>query len=349
MSVYKHKRSPCWQFDFQIDSYRFFGSTEVPTDRPKREAEAVETAERRKAEQLVEKTTASKTGPMTLEAACDRWWNSVGQHLEESDLEKYLDWLKGKLGGKYLHDITNDDISTLVTERRAHLTKAGRTEKGVQLHRPITHRTVNQTVTLLLKRIMRRAHGEWDATILKWPNWKKHILKEPKRLTPEITIRQEQAIEAVERPDYRAVRELAFITGLRLAEVLLQWPQVDFENKVIRPPCSPKAASHARSRHRAEPTKFSGGNVGATRVGFHLHREEDTALSQNRPRLCSRRALPDHLLRPDDAAAPGVAEGRRQPRLSRHPPHCRPAHAAGDQEPQGCPDASRTFRHRDHV
>jgi integrase len=47
-------------------------------------------------------------------------------------------------------------------------------------------------------------------------------------------IEEENRIGAVERDDYRAIREFATITGLRLNEVLLAWTQVDFDNAVVR-------------------------------------------------------------------------------------------------------------------
>jgi hypothetical protein len=74
MSVYQHHRSPHWHFDFQLGGYRFSGSTDIPRDRPKREAEEFEKAERRKAEQLVDVARKEQRAPMTVAAAFDRWW-----------------------------------------------------------------------------------------------------------------------------------------------------------------------------------------------------------------------------------------------------------------------------------
>jgi integrase len=47
-------------------------------------------------------------------------------------------------------------------------------------------------------------------------------------------IDEEDRIDAVDREDYQDIREFATITGLRLNEVLLSWPQVDFDNAVAR-------------------------------------------------------------------------------------------------------------------
>ena len=58
MSVIKDPRSPFWRFDFQINGHRFFGSTKATT---KRQAEAVERAEREMAKALVAQETAALT------------------------------------------------------------------------------------------------------------------------------------------------------------------------------------------------------------------------------------------------------------------------------------------------
>ena len=97
---------------------------------------------------------------MTLERACERWWDEVGQFGAETDLEDALDWLAQTIGGKRpLHTIRGDDIARAVTERRKCVVKAGRNDKGVQLYRPVSARTVNRTVPLLLRRVMNCAEA----------------------------------------------------------------------------------------------------------------------------------------------------------------------------------------------
>jgi hypothetical protein len=51
MSVYRDKRSPFWQFDFQLRGYRFSGSTGL-TDQ--RDAAAYEANEKAKAREIVD-------------------------------------------------------------------------------------------------------------------------------------------------------------------------------------------------------------------------------------------------------------------------------------------------------
>lgn len=234
MSVYRHKNSPFWQFDFQHLNYRFSGSTGILKTRPKSEAKAVEAQERRAAERLVEEIRRSGRQPLTFGAAAERWWSEVGRHGKEADLKTTLDWLTAQIGpDRPLHLIGNDDVTRAVTERRSHQVAAGRDDCGHQMHRPIGPRTINRTVPLLMRRIFRRAVKLWDAVVLREPDWTAHLLAEPKRPIREITLAEESAIAALEH-SYHAIRRLTVIMGLRKREALLRWPQVDFENALIR-------------------------------------------------------------------------------------------------------------------
>lgn len=232
MSIYRNKKSPYWQFDFQIERLRFYGSTET-TD--KREAQAVEDAEKRKANDLVSAAKQTGRGPLTVGAALDRWWNEHGQHLNDHHLQAELDWLGKHLGrGTCLHEITDDTVSRLVAERRKDTVRAGRDENDKQLWRPVTARTVNKTVISMLRRVMRRARDNWGAVILREPVWKKHALKETKRPVREITPAEETTLDEVEKVDWATLRRFAIIMGLRRREIILRWPQVDFDAAVIR-------------------------------------------------------------------------------------------------------------------
>jgi integrase len=234
MSVYKHRNSPFWQFDFQRAGYRFSGSTEVRKSRPKREAEAVEAQECRAAERLVEALRGSGRKPLTLGAACDRWWQEIGRFGKETDLEGALAWLKAEIGpSKHLHAITGDDVAQAVAARRRHTKRSGTDERGRPLYVTIGARAINRTVPLLLRRVMRRAQKKWDAVVLREPDWSEHLLPEPKRAIRELSDADEEAIEKIEA-SYHAIRKLATIMGLRKREVILTWPQVDFEAAVVR-------------------------------------------------------------------------------------------------------------------
>lgn len=238
MSVYRHKKSPYWQFDFQIKGYRFSGSTDVPRTHPKRDATAFEDAEKAKARILIDRIAASGDQPLTIQRACERWWNEHGQHLGDAAIKTRLDWLVAQIGPKtLLHAITDDTVSKLVEARRTHLRTAGRVQdadgKVTQLYRPITANTVNKTTIVLLRRVLRRARDNWNVVILKEPVWKKHALKETKFRIRELMPSEETTLDEIEDADFADLRRLAIITGLRRGNVLLKKTQVNFENATI--------------------------------------------------------------------------------------------------------------------
>jgi integrase len=232
MSIFKVRNSPYFQFDFQIKGHRFYGSTESKNER---DAKEVEKAKRAEALRIVTDAVITGSKPMTAKIACDRWWDEVGRHGSDPDLERALGWLAAQIGPMVaLHDINDDTVSRAVEARRRCVMRAGLDENGKQLYRPITNRTVNKTVTSLLRRVMRRARNNWSVIILKEPDWKKHFLLERKRPIRELSTAEQAAIDDVESVEYSELWEFATIMGLRRREVLLTWPQVDFELSVIR-------------------------------------------------------------------------------------------------------------------
>jgi hypothetical protein len=231
MSVFKVRNSPYYQFDFQIKGHRFYGSTE---EKSERKAEEVEKAKRAEAVRLVTDAIATGRRPMTMGLACARWWDEVGRHGSDPDLQRALDWLAGQIGGQVaLHDVNDDMISKAVEARRKCVMLAGRDAKGTQLYRPISNRTVNKTVPSLLRRVMNKARKGWSVTILKEPDWREHFLPERKRAIREITSAEDAAMDSVESIEYAEFREFAETMGLRRKELLLTWPQVDFTQATI--------------------------------------------------------------------------------------------------------------------
>jgi integrase len=233
MSVYRHKNSPYWQFDFQIDGYRFSGSTELTGS--KRDAQAFEDGQKASARELLANIAAAGSAPLTLKRACDRWWTEHGRHLNDPDLEARLDWIADQIGPQTpLHAITDDMVSKMVEARRLDVRRSGREPDGKQLYRPITARTVNKTTLSLLRRVMHRARDNWNATILREPKWKKHWLKEARRPIREITPGEEAILDDAEDADFAALRRFGIITGLRRRNLILTWPQVDFAAAEVR-------------------------------------------------------------------------------------------------------------------
>lgn len=232
MPVFRKARSPFWHFDFRIQGYRFSGSTKCEDEH---DAALVEKAEKAKAREIVRHIIRTNSAPLAIGRAADRWWNEHGQHLNESGTRTNLDWLVANIGATVpLHEISDDTVSRLVELRRRDVKPSGRTDKGVQLYKPITARTVNKSVIDLLRRVMRRARDNWKASLPTEPVWKRHRLKEQRRQVRELSASEEQTLDAIENVDYAAIRRFAIITGLRRRTLLLTWSQVDFELGVVR-------------------------------------------------------------------------------------------------------------------
>jgi integrase len=231
MSVFRVKGSPYFQFDFQLKGHRFYGSTRCTNEREAREDERARKAE---AARLVSQALDAGRKPMTLAVACDRWWEEVGRHGSDPDLKRALDWLKRQIGANVaLHDVNDDMVSRAVEARRRCVMRAGHDDRGKQLYRPIGPRTVNKTVPSLLRRVMNRARKAWSVAILIEPNWKEHFLPERRRPVREITPAEDAMLDAIESADFAELREFAEIMGLRRRELLLTWPQVDFDRATI--------------------------------------------------------------------------------------------------------------------
>jgi integrase len=231
MSLYRPKRSPFWHYDFRLDNYRFSGSTKL---RNESDAARFEEARKRDAQAIVDRIRAAGAEPLTLKAACDRWWSEHGSTLADGKNRSILDRLVEIIGARtYLHDINDDIVARMVDERRKDVRRDSTDDKGRQLYRPITPATVNRTLDQL-RRVIRRARDNWNAAIIREPVWKKHRLKEKRGHVREISATEETALDQVEDLDFAELRRFAIITGLRRGNLLLTWPQVDFELGVVR-------------------------------------------------------------------------------------------------------------------
>jgi integrase len=178
--------------------------------------------------------------PLTVARAAQQWWESFGRHTAEVDLgpvssepefsTRPLNWLVARLGPeRFLHDIRGGDVQRLIDERRQALVgEAG----GAR--RRVSARTVNRTVTKLLRRIFRKARKVFNAEIPNEPDWGALLLKERKASPRVIRFDEEVRMAEAERPELTVVREFAVLSGLRLANVAaLTWFNVDFENRRI--------------------------------------------------------------------------------------------------------------------
>jgi integrase len=223
MSVVRDARSPYWRFDFQLGGHRFFGSTKVTT---RREAEAVERAEREKAKQHLAQTKAVAAS-LRLDDVAGRYWQEVGQHHAGADNTwRLIERLIEHLGrDKLLTDITGDDVTKLVAWRRGH-----RVRKDGPL---ISAFTINDT-TEQLKKLFTRAKL-WGVVFTHEPQWRKHWLAEPQERVRELHDDEGERLDASMRADYEPFFAFARASGLRLREcVTLAWPEVDWGARQIR-------------------------------------------------------------------------------------------------------------------
>jgi hypothetical protein len=220
MSIYRHKGSPNWHFDFQVRGVRFHGSTGTGD---RRKAEAVERAEREKAKAA--RRTVSDV-PHTFGEAVTRFWHEKGQHDATSDdTLRNLVWLGNAIGEHTpLVDIDGNVLHRIIARRRGEPSKNG--------GKLVTNATVNRTVTEPLRRLIKRAK-EWGALFPREHRWKDYKLKEPAERVRELRIDEGCRIDAAMRDDYAPFFALARVTGMRLNECLLKWSEVDWDARQI--------------------------------------------------------------------------------------------------------------------
>jgi integrase len=224
MSIYKSIKSPYWQFDFEIGSHRFYGSTKCTN---KREAEAVERAEREKAERHVKQARGAATS-LRLDDVAGRYWQEVGQHhVGDDNTERQIGYLiEFFTKDRQITDITNDDVAKLVAWRRGH-----RNPSSGAL---ISNYTVNDT-TEQLKKLFTRAKL-WGMHFDREPDWRKHWLTEPQERVRELRSDEAERLDAAMREDYAPFFAFAQASGLRLRECLLRWDEVDWNTGQIKKP-----------------------------------------------------------------------------------------------------------------
>jgi integrase len=224
MSVYKSPKSPYWQYDFEVGGNRFFGSTKRTN---RREAEAVERAERERAEHRVKQVRAAATS-LRLDDVAGRYWQEVGQHHAGArNTERQLGYSVEFFGkDKLITDITDDDIAQLVAWRRGHRSRNGAL---------ISAYTVND-ITDQLRQLIGRCKL-WGIQFTNEPQWRRHRLTEPQERVRELVGDEAERLDAATRDDYAPFFAFARASGLRLKECCtLTWSEVDWGGRQIRKP-----------------------------------------------------------------------------------------------------------------
>jgi integrase len=215
VSIRRDPRSPFWQYRFQIQGHIFFGSTKKAN---KREAEIVERQERERAKALVAQAEHARTS-LRLDDVAGRYWTEHGQHLAgAAQAEGLLGILIEHFGkDKLITEISDDDVAKLVAWRRGH-----RSDKNKGFVSPFT---VNHT-TEQLRKLFTRAKL-WGVRFNAEPKWTRHMLKVPAERVRELSDDEADKLDAVMRPDYASFFAFARASGLRLAECLLKWSEVE--------------------------------------------------------------------------------------------------------------------------
>jgi integrase len=232
MSVYKHARSPYYQYDFVVDGHRFHGSTKATSKKDALKAES-DLREQRKKDAAARKKAGD--APVTLRDAANRYYLEVGQHHANfnttfTDLKR----LTGYFGdAKRLDAISDADVAALVAWRRAQ-TIHGRSEDKQGKPLPtVSPSTVNRSTTQLMKFIFARARRTWRCDLPAEPNWRAHMLKEPRERVRELDGAEAAALDAAVRDDYAPWFEFARLSGRRRNETLIKWADVNIFAKRI--------------------------------------------------------------------------------------------------------------------
>ena len=185
MSVYP-RADKIYVYDFWLKRVRFFGSTGC---RSKREAKAFEEQKREAEKQRLKLVHDQRTGPLTVNAAFDRFWTEVGEHYTGTyrDLVfSSLAWMLEQIGPNTLiRDIGPNRVTELIARRRAP-DKDGKR---------VTNATVNRSVTEVLRRILIRAGRKWQQKVQPI-DWADLLLSEPKERVRELRDHEEAAVRA---------------------------------------------------------------------------------------------------------------------------------------------------------
>jgi integrase len=225
MSVYKSKKSPYWQYDFQTGGHRFHGSTEC---KARKDADKFEAVEREKAKTQVKAMNRARAS-LLIDDVADRLWNDSAQHDADPDatamnLARLIEHF-GK--AMPLTDIGHNEAKQMVAWRRGHHIKD---RKDAAL---ISNATVNRSTTKVLQRLFTFAKGE-GAVFENEPKWRDLLLPEPVERVRELQDDEAVALDEAMRVDYGPFFDFVRASGLRQKEcVTLKWSEVNFGTRQI--------------------------------------------------------------------------------------------------------------------
>lgn len=233
MSVYRDKRSPYYQFDFQHGGHRFHGSTKC-TNRA--DAKRFEATELEKAKAQIRAMRRSKAS-LAIDDIAARLWDHSAQYdseprATETNLARLIEYF-GKT--KPLTEIDHKAAKDMVAWRRGHhVSRRGKRTKEQERALPlVSNATVNRSATKVLQRLFTFAKAE-GAVFDREPKWGDLLLPEPVERVRELKVEESIALDEAMRTDYLPFFEFVRASGMRLKEcVTLRWAEVDFDARQI--------------------------------------------------------------------------------------------------------------------
>lgn len=235
MTVYRHKNSPYWHYEFQIKGIRHHGSTFCTS---KRDAERYERDKRTEAA-----TGRTEKPSVTLDEGFGLFWATKGRFDSASKTTEYqmANLLRLLPAGMLLHDLDDITISTFIARRRGEPKRSqvrkprkGRRAASAPPAEPtaiayVSNASVNREVQLL-RRVIRFLSSRYRVPTI---DWAQHRLKEQDGRSREMQPDEERALFdrlRAEDNDLADLVEFAMLCGVRKnAAVTLLWSKIDLK------------------------------------------------------------------------------------------------------------------------
>jgi integrase len=168
---------------------------------------------------------------MTVNEACWRYWNEIGQHLKDSGKAFQLECIRRLLGSDTrLKDLTKDKIAEAIVKRAA--------EPNVRMVRKnphdlddrslvpkvvgtLTGARINRSFIRPLSALLNRAESHWDVPVnpRRFP-WKDWLYPDSTPVVRELSAAEEERVWAAIRPDYMPILWFLANNGVRVGGAL---------------------------------------------------------------------------------------------------------------------------------
>lgn len=221
MSVYKHKKTGRWVYDFVVNGDRFSGPRkgDVPSDKIISKSECAKLERARRGE-VEAGSSARDAGEWFLIDAAERWFAERGSLGESApDVRRRVDVMVACVGPRVrLRNIDGAKISDAISIRRGKLTRS---------KRPPSNATVNRDIIAPLRATLRRARRVWGAKNMPEIAWDELVMPEPKGSVREYTDEQTAKWIAACGDDAGFALRILLTYGLRFGELFFAPTDVD--------------------------------------------------------------------------------------------------------------------------